>query len=601
VSPVWQYFRMDSSKAFAQCLKCLKKLKYSGNTSNFFGHLLTMHGINLRVSSPPTSSRASTPSSFQSTNSYEFEDRSSPSLAPSQMTLDESFENINSFRDSGIRSELFTNAIATWIAKDVLAANIVLGQGFIKMFQMISPRFKVPHPNTIKRRIECKFESARNLIITKLQDFAHVALTADGWTHQYTNNQYIGITVHGFNGQNLESFCIACRKIDEVHSAGNLCRIFESVIESWGIEREKVVACITDNAKNIVNAIELFIGSDKHAPCFAHSLNLVVKKAIKDSVELSSMIQSVKDIVTFFHHSPKATSLLNSLQDDPLKLIQDVPTRWNSTFLMIERFLQLKEPVSKALDQLDSDKDMIPNSSMKILAEIQVILAPFYDVTKRLSSASNPSISQVIPLSNLLRIALSKLTINSNEAKQLALRLEKEMDSRFKNIERVDLYNKSTVLDPRFKNIDFQSTSAAASTIKNIDDYLKSTPRSEYVNSIVESRAAPDINNILTYRRVVIRQSSSNLSLEFRNYLDTNISDFHIDPLLFWTNNFNRESELVKLALKYLIIPATSVPSERLFSKAGDILNKKRSSLSPKRVEQLLIMSCLSADIISSL
>jgi len=99
----------------------------------------------------------------------------------------------------------------------------------------------------------------------------------------------------------------------------------------------------------------------------------------------------------------------------------------------------------------------------------------------------------------------------------------------------------------------------------------------------------------------VIRQSSSNLSLEFRNYLDTNISDFHVDPLLFWTNNFNRESELVKLALKYLIIPATSVPSERLFSKAGDILNKKRSSLSPKRVKQLLIMSCLSADIISSL
>lgn len=125
---------------------------------------------------------------------------------------------------------------------------------------------------------------------------------------------------------------------------------------SWEIEKERIVACVTDNAKNMMNAVDLFLGPGKHASCFAHSLNLVVKKAIKDCDDVAKMIQSVKDIVTFFHHSAKATTVLNELQQNPLKLIQDVPTRWNSTYLMIERFLLLREPVSQALSQVDSEK-----------------------------------------------------------------------------------------------------------------------------------------------------------------------------------------------------------------------------------------------------
>lgn len=175
------------------------------------------------------------------------------------------------------------------------------------------------------------------------------------------------MTVHGFNGRCIESFCLACLKFDDAPTPTNICSIFESVKESWNIEREKIVAIVTDNAENISNAVDLFLGQGKHASCFAHSLNSVVKKALEDSEEISSMIQDVKDIVTYSHHSPKATSLLNSLQDCPLKLYQDVPARWNSTYTILEGFIVLKDHIARALSELDSNKDMIPNSTLKIL------------------------------------------------------------------------------------------------------------------------------------------------------------------------------------------------------------------------------------------
>jgi len=47
---------------------------------------------------------------------------------------------------------------------------------------------------------------------------------------------------------------------------------------------------------------------------------------------------------------------------------------------------------------------------------------------------------------------------------------------------------------------------------------------------------------------------------------------------------------LANLARKFIIIPATSVPSERLFSDAGNIVSKRRVNLDPETVKALVFM-----------
>ena len=62
------------------------------------------------------------------------------------------------------------------------------------------------------------------------------------------------------------------------------------------------------------------------------------------------------------------------------------------------------------------------------------------------------------------------------------------------------------------------------------------------------------------------------------------------DPLIWWKANCNAYPNLSVLAQKYLSIPATSVPSERLFSDAGIHVTSLRNRLDSRLVNQILFI-----------
>ena len=60
--------------------------------------------------------------------------------------------------------------------------------------------------------------------------------------------------------------------------------------------------------------------------------------------------------------------------------------------------------------------------------------------------------------------------------------------------------------------------------------------------------------------------------------------------LKWWSEHANIYPRLAKLAKKYLCTPASSVPSERIWSLAGNILTKKRSALAPENLDLLIFL-----------
>ena len=99
---------------------------------------------------------------------------------------------------------------------------------------------------------------------------------------------------------------------------------------------------VTDNAANVVAAVRHTGWT--HVPFFAHTLNLSVSEAIKADTKIHQLRKSCRDIVSFFQHSVKASEKLKEIQLQQgipeNKLIQEVVTRWNSTYYMFERITE---------------------------------------------------------------------------------------------------------------------------------------------------------------------------------------------------------------------------------------------------------------------
>ena len=67
-------------------------------------------------------------------------------------------------------------------------------------------------------------------------------------------------------------------------------------------------------------------------------------------------------------------------------------------------------------------------------------------------------------------------------------------------------------------------------------------------------------------------------------YIDEN-------ALGWWKRNHNRFPANAAIARRVLCISATSTPSERLFSKAGHIINSKHASLEPENASMLCFLA----------
>lgn len=62
------------------------------------------------------------------------------------------------------------------------------------------------------------------------------------------------------------------------------------------------------------------------------------------------------------------------------------------------------------------------------------------------------------------------------------------------------------------------------------------------------------------------------------------------DPLAWWKSNKHKYPRIAKLVRHYLAVPRTSVPSERVFSTAGDNVTASRSRLSVENVDKLIFL-----------
>jgi len=173
-------------------------------------------------------------------------------------------------------------------------------------------------------------------LIEWLKKVDSIAITADLWT-SIAHHAYLGITTHFITHNGiLQTKLLDCIKMAaNQHTAKDIAVLLTERFAFWGISG-KIFAAVSDNGLNMVKAIRDIPKTCVFFNCFAHTVNLAVKKGYK-CARVSPLLSQARHVVEHFTRSSKATYLLRTAQTDEdkapaevLELVTDVPTRWTS-------------------------------------------------------------------------------------------------------------------------------------------------------------------------------------------------------------------------------------------------------------------------------
>ncbi|XP_066596475.1 E3 SUMO-protein ligase ZBED1-like [Prorops nasuta] len=339
--------------------------------------------------------------------------------------------------DGGSKVAEITNKLLFMIAKNNLPYNTVEKEWFKLFMQTILPLYKIPTRKTITQLLDEKYEVLSNMIKSQLKQLSQLSLTTDIWTEPLNTKSYLGLTGHYILDNNHKSITIGVTELDERHSASNIEKWLKTIIKVWEINVESIIVIVSDSGSNIKKAIKDAFGAEKHLSCFAQSK------------PYSNKTDKLRDITE-------------------LKLIQSVETRWNSTYNMLSRFIELSNKISSILLKLPHAPSMIKAFELHTVKKFVSLLKPFENATKIISGEKYLTASKVIPIVNTLKIKLIETiseTEIGNEMKHLLL---EKFQERFSNIENEKILTISTILDPRFKIVHFNNDAACTNSINEI-------------------------------------------------------------------------------------------------------------------------------------
>ena len=144
--------------------------------------------------------------------------------------------------------------------------------------------------------------------------------------------------------------------------------------------------------------------------------------------------------------------------------MQEVSTRWNSTYLMFERIVKQFEAITTALCLLGQNHLCLKNEDKEYISGCLKVLKPFWEATKNISGDKYVSISMIIPLVKLLQQNVRQHLVTI----PLAAIISTELTSRFSPIQGAFVTACKTLPDPCFKKLPFSSPTAPDFAIARI-------------------------------------------------------------------------------------------------------------------------------------
>lgn len=379
-------------------------------------------------------------------------------------------------------------------------------------------------------------------------------------------------------------------------------------------------------------------------PCYSHSIQLVIKDALKSSDYVQTSLEKVSKIAKLSHSSTIVAERLESLR---VSIPNANKTRWNSQYDMVNAMVGIpSSDLNDILVQIQRRDLCLKTSDYQALSEFINLLSLFAQATNATQAQNTPSISMVAP--SILSIYCDLLVEQTNlkytsslcqsllesllsrfggMLEQMLLPIdiaEKKKNKKFYDLFKDPVFLIAPFLDGRFR-LSWISTESAP-VLEKVQEELSnkiqqlvleqcillqmdptspqtldndcSTPillsTSQGQSASVSAATSPVtpkrkllFGNIAQEQKKVRSDPFGHIKDEMCKYLNDNFAD----PMILIKSGHIYPT-LSKLAIKILSIPATSAPVERVFSQSGFLFRQHRASMTRTTLQQLTMLKC---------
>ena len=484
--------------------------------------------------------------------------------------------------------------------------------------------------------LDCQTKA--NTMFNHICPSGQASVTVDHWT-SISNETYASFTRH-----------VITKDFEIVNMPFTICKISghttgpdiaTDVALMCAKARVNPTCLVTDCEASMVAASRLM----PHAwqGCTNHRLEKVADK-IFESATHASALKKARKVAGHFHSSSQATEQLRQatllVMKKSLTTIQDVETRWWSTWSCCHRLIELKASLL-ALEQVEDGIYIPPDIRLtsdewSILETCVSILEPFMDAEKTLEGEKYVTASLTIPILFIIRRAI-----------------ETQIDSQVISAEtRVNIVSLLQAFEQRFGTFDSTlrpTHEEFGNAIEGFHRQPRGFTESQCLASLLDirtksrfwlpSRDHPRLNDVLIRKAVELHSSVSpprpalastpvailpsttsgvsfdafspqlailgavmpDADVDLRSECTRELLLYHAvpqsigcinatNPLEWWRTNASKFPMLARVARNCLQTPSTTGSSERLFSESGLVSTKKRNRLLHERVEELVFL-----------
>uniref|UniRef100_A0A8C6E7L9 Zinc finger BED-type containing 4 n=1 Tax=Moschus moschiferus TaxID=68415 RepID=A0A8C6E7L9_MOSMO len=602
-SKLWNHFSICSADPTkVMCLHCGRTISRGKKPTNLgtsclLRHLQRFHGGVLKPegtqAAPPSPPGAQAP------------------LGPPSAGAAASDSSSEKFYDSHPVAKKITSLIAEMIALDLQPYSLVDNVGFNRLLAYLKPQYSLPPPAYFSRTaIPGMYEDVKHVIMAQLQDAESgvVHFTAGVWMSSQAR-EYLALTAHWVTFQPSARPCcedhhcsalLAVSQVDCDCSGSSVQKQLECWWEAWVTSAGLQAGITVSDNPGVGKALSE--AARPSVPCFSHTVSLVVSEAIKSQRMVQGLLSTARKICERVQRSPRARAKLAELQREyglpPHPLLQDVPSKWSTSFHMLERLLEQKQVVNALSVECDF-REPLSCDQWEVMQSVCHALRPFAAASREMS-AHVSTLSQVIPMIHILTRRVEMLFQETMGIDTMLRALREAMVSRLSSTLHDPRYVLATLLDPRYKASLFSEEEAEQYKQDLIRELETLDPTSEPTpvpNGCEPGSPPRDCTGEDSLWALMAKLKKSERGGRPKvpedmvlAYLEEEVLEHSCDPLAYWRLKRAAWPGLSTLAVRFLGCPPSIVPSERLFSTPPENSSFGQSRLLMEHFEKLIFL-----------